>query len=1272
MSFKDQIGKQRAVITDSSIVQPLGRRPFSEVRPYLVTRPGYREYDRLRLALGRHWFVRAGDQQQLEQANIAGNDLYVYGADINVYLKDFMRDPIEMYTRAAAGGTIAVFGNVALYGAGGAAGTGVIPGMAPTSYEPILEDRYAGSIHATFHSTFDTSVSQESAVLTLGFDNVLPEEGRKIFDNVVALFAEGKIINNYDSNGFSVPTVIPPLIRRDKAYLDMPFEYASPFSNIELNKLGSNVGTSFANVTTDFISDINYETYINTIEQLQTPETVLPSVYSYNFTDIQDMNHPDQVFVAQFQDNPYWDVNTAYNTHINNQVLCADESGPLAPYYLRFGFHFPLSEHIGSIIPSVLSERHANSPSVNSFKNIGFSLDAYNRLTPSEDQIRDFPMHAKIEMSAPYGGSMHNLLSGKAEPGPIGTQIFPALMQLIMAGTVLNESDIGSMGYYVTDEGELATVTPGYLFQNLPFRFVTTEFSTLLPDLAIGEDSPFSTAALIQTGMLQDESTFGFSANGVNLKVWNVENIIEAVIKNQQDLNLDRVWRPSSTGVTNLDNHTIFLTDDRDDDLLEPFSPESGQAHNSYKSKMVSILLRTLAQDKFRKYKELMGVDTAATDTDAQDYNTTGQGIFSHKELLMFKIEKQRYNEETGEYTTVQNIFLPNAATDEPGKDIVQYFDTQVHYDQLYRYRVMAYFIVVGTEYGYNRVRIETNYGPISREYDSETDSGIIAYTEDGMPVYGEDTGEGECVDGDEPCPDDVVQGQQSSPFTGAIGALVNLDLDAPVSFRLTGMEVGAGANALASDFIMGSYIQSYPMLFDGIVLNNGTLGPIGGYKLTNPEEYVLAEIELIGDYQNVLIFETSNGLQFFGKRIRYTGPGSGFGGFQVLPCVTREGIDNRVFAALPRGACPPVPKNFHGDALERRTVLLPNQQLVCLLKPDSTIQAQVEPEEEAEPEIQPADMQIAVRVSAYHKPKIHLVEVPYFNTDGAQLSLVLDKPPLAPDVNFIPQPGDRNTITFLFNRQAGIEELHPIVFGPGEEARYNRHRIAQGRRAGETITFSDDNANATYIVYRSTDPPASISALSRIGESNGTAYTDFISPNVKYYYVFRAQDIRDNLSYPTRIYEVELVTLEDGSTSTRTAVLPLIKEYNIPKPESKKIDTSFRKYLMIKPSSDNMNIEFEDGVDNESIMLATPRFAGQVVTPVGDKKEKFKLRLTSKGTGRKIDVNFSFTSEHRLPPSDIPNGVNVTRNNAHLGADEDEWFYDERDRELDEEFSEY
>ena len=147
---------------------------------------------------------------------------------------------------------------------------------------------------------------------------------------------------------------------------------------------------------------------------------------------------------------------------------------------------------------------------------------------------------------------------------------------------------------------------------------------------------------------------------------------------------------------------------------------------------------------------------------------------------------------------------------------------------------------------------------------------------------------------------------------------------------------------------------------------------------------------------------------------------------------------------------------------------------------------------------------------------------------------------------------------------------------------------------------------------------------------------------------------------------------MEDGSTSTRTAVLPLIKEYNIPKPESKKIDTSFRKYLMIKPSSDNMNIEFEDGVDNESIMLATPRFAGQVVTPVGDKKEKFKLRLTSKGTGRKIDVNFSFTSEHRLPPSDIPNGVNVTRNNAHLGADEDEWFYDERDRELDEEFSEY
>ena len=191
MSFKDQIGKQRAVITDASILQPLGRRPFSEIRPYLITRPGYQQYDRLRLALGRHWFVRAGDQQQLEQAELAGNDLYVFDSNHNVYLKDFIRDPIEMFKRAAAGGTIAIFGNVALYGSGGATGTGTTPGTTATAFEPILEDRYAGSVHAEFRGFLVNIAGQEvgppNALITLGFNSVLPEEAREIFDNVVAM-----------------------------------------------------------------------------------------------------------------------------------------------------------------------------------------------------------------------------------------------------------------------------------------------------------------------------------------------------------------------------------------------------------------------------------------------------------------------------------------------------------------------------------------------------------------------------------------------------------------------------------------------------------------------------------------------------------------------------------------------------------------------------------------------------------------------------------------------------------------------------------------------------------------------------------------------------------------------------------------------------------------------------------------------------------------------------------------------------------------------------
>jgi len=60
-----------------------------------------------------------------------------------------------------------------------------------------------------------------------------------------------------------------------------------------------------------------------------------------------------------------------------------------------------------------------------------------------------------------------------------------------------------------------------------------------------------------------------------------------------------------------------------------------------------------------------------------------------------------------------------------------------------------------------------------------------------------------------------------------------------------------------------------------------------------------------------------------------------------------------------------------------------------------------------------------------------------------------------------------------------------------------------------------------------------------------------------------------------------------------------------------------FQKYILLKPSE--RQLYFSDEPDVNSI-FSTP--GGQ------ENKKKYKMRLTSKATGKKIDINFSFTKK--------------------------------------------
>jgi len=103
--------------------------------------------------------------------------------------------------------------------------------------------------------------------------------------------------------------------------------------------------------------------------------------------------------------------------------------------------------------------------------------------------------------------------------------------------------------------------------------------------------------------------------------------------------------------------------------------------------------------------------------------------------------------------------------------------------------------------------------------------------------------------------------------------------------------------------------------------------------------------------------------------------------------------------------------------------------------------------------------------------------------------------------------------------------------------------------------------------------------------EGAGGALTDNIAPNKNYYYYFRAVDVHGHKSNPTPIYQVRV--LDDEGIA----------------------------YLDVK-------MFIPEGVEPEIPTLQN--FAAIETTHFLEPK-KLKLRLTSKASGKKIDLNFSF-----------------------------------------------
>lgn len=290
----------------------------------------------------------------------------------------------------------------------------------------------------------------------------------------------------------------------------------------------------------------------------------------------------------------------------------------------------------------------------------------------------------------------------------------------------------------------------------------------------------------------------------------------------------------------------------------------------------------------------------------------------------------------------------------------------------------------------------------------------------------------------------------------------------------------------------------------------------------------------------------------------------------------------------------------------------------------------------------------------AISRPSIQLVEVPYYGMefDEPCSVFIYDDPPMPPNVDIGGYRGINNKILISLSNNFGSMITEPIVLEDSDNAIFNNVRAYQSLSkklvAENKIRFESDDPSAAFQIFRigpdpvtgTTQKPSSygdfkgkrIKTIS-YPDADSASFVDRLQPNKKYYYVFRTIDVHGNISNPTVPYEVEMVS-EPGSKLAYV----IVRETDFLKKLKPTYKKSLKRFLHVDPREQHKytKINSLDDIDIEAITKNPPSL-GVVSDPLFVKKEhagkerprRFKLRLTSKKSGKKIDINIKFVHEH-------------------------------------------
>jgi len=301
---------------------------------------------------------------------------------------------------------------------------------------------------------------------------------------------------------------------------------------------------------------------------------------------------------------------------------------------------------------------------------------------------------------------------------------------------------------------------------------------------------------------------------------------------------------------------------------------------------------------------------------------------------------------------------------------------------------------------------------------------------------------------------------------------------------------------------------------------------------------------------------------------------------------------------------------------------------------------------------LQPAEPTYpAATVTYTNDSVVKATTLPYWSGN----TMITDKPPIAPDVVFIPFLGISNKILLLLDGNMGNLDLKPIVIKNSDTTFLSEELYSQLKLSIEetqvrsyiedksiTLNYKSDDPVSVYEVFKITKKPksyedfntpnnpiATVSEIIAPGKpSEPATHISAIRPNTKYYYCVRGIDVHGNISNPTEVFEIEMVD-NNGQIFYTLSVL------DMDAPVPKKCRKYGRRFIYIAPTL--QQTIFDRGAFNSSNEVSE-RPQDLKITDIPPSNilgyleedgasvwnKKFKIRVTSVKTGKKFDLNIT------------------------------------------------